>query len=369
VTAVARFAYDKSGSILACVDGAEVLVYRGSDESPLWRASAPSPVVAIGTTPGEVLALDDGGRLSRWAADIGGALATPLPLGDGAARDLAVARDGTAVALVGDRAEVVTGGARVRSIGAAGGRAVALTDDGRRAAILTAGALVLVEPSTGAERARVPVDGAASAVAWCVRGFFVVAAGSKIVRVALDGGEALPLVDAGGRVRQISASADGGILALLGEDDVKVVLLATKEVVGRFGYERPLEAVAFGPEVWLGVGLDRGDANRIHLVSGACHRTDPHEGRARTTWTLSITLDTEKVKQARATANPSAQAVQQKIAEKQQQKPAEPATTTPAASQPATSSQPTGSSSTAVFIALGAVALLAVAVALWLLLG
>jgi hypothetical protein len=364
----ARFAYDKSGSILACADGAEVLVYDGSDERPLWRAAAPSRVVAVATTPGEVLALDDGGRLSRFAAENGGALGAALDLGPGAARDLAVARDGTAVALVGDRADVVAHGARARSIAAPGGRAVALTDDGARVGILVDGALVIADVASGAERARVSLDGAASAVAWCVRGFFVVAAGARVLRVPVEGGEASTLVDAGGRVRQVAASADGGILALLGEDDVKIALLPSKELVGRFGYERPLEAVAFGPDVWLGVGLDRGDANRINLVSGACHRTDPHEGRARTTWTLSITLDTEKVRQARQTANPSAAAVQQKLAERQQQKKSAP----PA---PATAKQPEPApaggrgSSAPLFIALGVVALLAVAVALWLLLG
>lgn len=379
----ARFAYDKSGSILACADGAEVLVYDGSDEHPLWRASAPSAVVAIATTPGEVLALDDGGRLSRWAAESGGAMGAPLALGPGAARDLAVARDGTAVALVGDRADVVAHGARARSIAAPGGRSVALTDDGARVGILVEGALVIAEVATGAERARVSLDRAASAVAWCVRGFFVVAAGTRVLRVPPDGSEAATLVDAGARVRQVSASADGGILALLGEDDVKVALLPSKEIVGRFGYERPLEAVAFGPDVWLGVGLDRGDANRINLVSGACHRTDPHEGRARTTWTLSITLDTEKIRQSRATANPSAAAVQQKLADKQAQKQTAPASTTSSpATTPATSAtkqpqpkQPepappaTGASSAPVFIALGVIAVIAVAVALWLLLG
>ena len=57
-----RFAYDRSGSVLACIDGDEVLVYAGSDERPLWRARAGAALVAVASTPGEVIAVDAQGR-------------------------------------------------------------------------------------------------------------------------------------------------------------------------------------------------------------------------------------------------------------------------------------------------------------------
>src|SRR5947208_3207692 len=103
-----RFAYDRSGSVLACIDGAEVLVYAGAEEGPLWGARAAAGLGAVGSTPGEVIAVDGAGRLSRWEA-LGGAPVGQVELG-AAARDLSVARDATCAVLLDGAAQVVAGG-------------------------------------------------------------------------------------------------------------------------------------------------------------------------------------------------------------------------------------------------------------------
>ena len=87
--------------------------------------------------------------------------------------------------------------------------------------------------------------------------------------------------------------------------------------MGRVGWPaRSVEGVAFGPDVWLGAALDGGDGNKVNLATGAYHRTDPHEGRARNTWDVVVDVDQARIKAGRSTANPSADAVRAKLAQK-----------------------------------------------------
>src|SRR5208282_6839148 len=96
--------------------------------------------------------------------------------------------------------------------------------------------------------------------------------------------------------------------------EVSIWSLPQGERVGGIRYQRALEGIAFGPDVWLGVGLDLGDGNKINLMTGACHRTDSHPGRAASSWEVAVEVDHQKVKEGRATANPSAEAVRAKLA-------------------------------------------------------
>jgi hypothetical protein len=103
--------------------------------------------------------------------------------------------------------------------------------------------------------------------------------------------------------------------------EVTVLSLPEGQKVGTISYpDRLVEGVAFGPDVWLGVGLDRGDGNKINLTTGACHRTDTHAGRPHNAWALSVDLDKERIKMGRSTANPSAAAVKAKLAEQASQR-------------------------------------------------
>jgi hypothetical protein len=304
-----RFAYDRSGSVLACIDGAECLVYSASDEQPLWSARAQAELVAVGSTPGEVVAADGAGRLYRWEA-LGGAAMATVELG-APARALSVARDGACAVLGDGAAQVIAGGRAPRKIEAPGAEALALRDDGGALALGTAGGLRVIELRDGGEK-RIELDGPARSIAWNVRGFWVAAVGDRLWRVSADGSDKTSLLRApGGSPGLLACSADGGLIACqMTPGELHVI--AAPERVGLLRYKRPVVGLAFGPDVWLGVGLDAGDCNRIDLASGAIQRSDPHAGRARTEWKVSVELDKQKIKEGRSTANPSARAVAKK---------------------------------------------------------
>lgn len=313
-----RFAYDRSGSVLACIDGDEVLVYAGADERPLWRARAGVGLVAVASTPGEVIAVDAAGRVQRWEA-LGGAPVGQVELG-APARDLAVARDGTCAVLLDGGAQVIAGGRAHKRLETQGAEALALRDDGGALALGTARGVRVIDLRSGGERA-IELDGPARAIAWNVRGFFVAAVGERLWRVSADGGDKTSLLRAtGGRPELVACSADGGLTACqMAPGEVHVIALP--ERVGLIRYQRPVAGLAFGPDVWLGVGLDGGDANKIDLAGGAVHRTDPHAGRARKEWTVAVEVDKQKIKEGRSTANPSASGVRAKLAAKQSKPP------------------------------------------------
>jgi hypothetical protein len=131
--AFTRFAYDKSGSVIACADDAELLIYAGSDEHPMWRHAAKAPIAGVGTTPGEVVAVDVQGRVMRFEATRG----APLPgveLG-AAARGISVAREGTCAVLLENEVAVVQGGRVAKRVPAPGATAVAIRDDGSQVAV------------------------------------------------------------------------------------------------------------------------------------------------------------------------------------------------------------------------------------------
>jgi hypothetical protein len=323
MTALARFAYDKSGSVIACVDQAELLAYSGSDEHPMWRHTCEAPLAGVGTTPGEVVSVDVEGRLSRWEA-LSGSRLHQVELGS-TARALSVARDGTCAVLLDQMVAVVSGGRVTRKVPLPGATAIALSDDGARLAIGSEqGRVHIHDVRAGIESATSEVGDSVRGICWNVQGFWLATAGERICRVNPNGGEASSIIKASGRKPEhLASSADGVLIACQMErGEVNLVMLPSKEMVGTLSYQRSVEGLAFGPDVWLGVGLDRGDGNKINLVTGACHRTDTHPGRAHNSWELLVNVDKEKIRMGRSTANPSAEAVRAKLAAKAANTPA-----------------------------------------------
>ncbi|HEY7956514.1 MAG TPA: hypothetical protein VII38_14520 [Polyangia bacterium] len=319
-------AYDPSGSVIAILDGAELFCYRGEDEQPLWRRTAGAPLSAVATRVGEVVTLDESGKLERFEA-LGGSPLGTLAL-EAAPRGLAVARDGAIAVLLDDEVALATGGQVARRLPAPGARAIALSADGRSLALGGEASVLVVELQEKSERSTAiegTIEGAASAISWSARGFFVVAAGERLYRVTASG-EATALVKTGARrASELSCSADGGLIACkMAPGEVHVVALPAREVVARLEWDGPISGLAFGPDVWLAVGAGGGEANRIHLQSGEVRRTDPHPGRARAEWKLKTQIDQDKIREARSTANPSAEAVQRKLAAKAEARPVGP---------------------------------------------
>jgi hypothetical protein len=316
--ALTRFAYDKSGSVIACADGRELLAYAGTDEHPMWKRTLGAAIVGLGTTPGEVIALDEEGRLERFEASSG----TPLPgLALGAhALGLSVAREGTCAALLDGEVALVSSGRLAKRVPMPGATTVAMREDGGAVAIgTTQGKVQVIALHAGDAEGGADLGAEVGALCWNVKGLWVATSGDRLFQIAAGGGNARPITKIAGRKPEhVSCSADGGLLACrMDRSEVSVISLPEGQTVGTIGYpDRAVEGVAFGPDVWLGVGLDRGDGNKINLTTGACHRTDTHPGRPHNSWALSVQLDKERIKMGRSTANPSAAAVKAKLAEK-----------------------------------------------------
>jgi len=309
----AHFAYDRSGSVIVSTDGAEVLVYAGEDERPLWHRRLDAVVASVATTPGEVLALA-GGKLHRFEA-MGGAPLGAVDVG-GTASALAVARDGSAAVLLADGVQWVAGGRAGARVPVARASAIAIADDGASVAVGGADGKVQLLGRSGAVEASASAGGEVRSIAWNVLGGWLVAAGDVVLSLDARLRNPVSLLRAPSAA-MLAVSADGGLLACrTGAGAVQVHTLPQPSRVARVEYAEQSMAVgglAFGPDVWLGVGLDRGDANKINLVTGACHRTDPHPGRARNQWNVLLDVDKERVKEGRSTANPSADAVRAKL--------------------------------------------------------
>jgi hypothetical protein len=256
--------------------------------------------------------------VQRWEP-LGGAPVGQVELG-APARDLAVARDATCAVLLDGAAQVIAGGRAGRRFEAPGAESLALRDDGGALALGSARGLRVIDLRGGAEKA-IDLEGPARSIAWNVRGFFVAAVGERLWRVSADGSDKTSLLRAtGGRPDLVACSADGGLTACQMTPG-EVHIIALPERVGVIRYQRPIGGLVFGPDAWLGVGLDGGDANKIDLAGGVVHRTDPHAGRARKEWQVSLEVDKQKIKEGRSTANPSASGVRAKLAAKQSKPP------------------------------------------------
>ena len=55
--------YSSDGRVLAIAQDREILVYSGTDESPLWRCACDADIVAVDALPQFVFALDQNGSV------------------------------------------------------------------------------------------------------------------------------------------------------------------------------------------------------------------------------------------------------------------------------------------------------------------
>jgi hypothetical protein len=218
------------------------------------------------------------------------------------------------VVLLGDGVAIVSGGRVGARVTVNQPRALAISDDGASIAVGGSDGKLQLVGRSGAAEASAAMGGDVRSIAFNVLGGWVVAAGDVVTHLDSKLRNPVSLLRAPD-ASMLAVSADGGLVACrTGAQAVQVHTMPQPSRVARVEYaELPVGGVAFGPDVWLGVGLGRGDANKINLVTGACHRTDPHPGRARNSWQLQLDVDKDRVKEGRSTANPSADAVRAKL--------------------------------------------------------
>jgi hypothetical protein len=305
------FAYGYDGALLVTGDGPELLVCAGPDEGPMWRRTLDAAVVGVGATDAAVVAVDAAGTVVICGREDGAVLRT-IQLAC-LARDLAVAKGG-AIAVLGASSAFVlqANGTGTRTeVQAAGSTSIAVDAEGRRVSVgFEDGSVRVFDATTGAERGRVRCPAPVRALCWSPRGYWLASTGLGIVRVRASGRTVDNLLKTDDLVLgPIACSEDGVLLAVrVGTSKVGLFDLFDMKFQGIVQYERTVGKVDFGPGAWLGIGLDKGDGNKVDLLTGMVHRTDPHEGRPRNRWVLIADPKTESIAAAieRARKDPKA---------------------------------------------------------------
>lgn len=295
-------AHDTSDTIVLA-DEAELLVHDGPSEGPRWRRTLGAPIVALGSTPGAVIALLRDGR-ALWFDQERDRERASAEAGEEALAGV-VTPEGHVLAATRSGAVLLTPKGRGRVLPWPGACAVAAAPDGRVCVADGAGAVAEFD-AAGELRHQVELGGPAVAAAWNPRGFWVLATARKLMR--LEGGSLHHVTNAPEDmpVRGVACAADGAIGIVLGKSLALVMSWPARDTIGQLMYiEREVKGLSFGPSPWLAVALDGGDGNKLDLQSGDLHRTDTHPGRPHRRWMVKVSVHPPEVAAPAPAASPA----------------------------------------------------------------
>ena len=309
-------AFREDGDRFAVSDGGEILVYRTSDQAPLWRADCSQPILGIGSTTSGLVVVDAAGMIAEWDWETGGRLsqfqATEGLSGNSAAEGCAVSSAGV-VALVTASTFCLVARQTIQSISSLSGiTAVAWTSNGSRLACGTADGTVAVYDVHQAgsirghgPRKRAQIGHSVRQIVWNSRGSgsWFVTAGTSAWTLSSNGNRLELLTsDMPFEADFLACSREGSLLvaARCGSTEERAIAillnLVSGEPAGNVEYPaRTIEGVAFGRAPWMAIALDGGDANLLDLVAGSVYRTDPHAGRPLNRWTLRAPIDSQNL--------------------------------------------------------------------------
>jgi len=146
---------------------------------------------------------------------------------------------------------------------------------------------------------RVAIPNNPNSLCWSALGWWLVATDVGLYR--LRPGESEPLLFlkmSNGEKRRIACSADGRVCAFLYDASTVCVFGVEIDInCGAIQYPSGREVceLDFGPHYWLGLGLGEGDGNKVNLLTGAIHRTDPPPGQAPNRWLISAGVELDEV--------------------------------------------------------------------------
>lgn len=280
------FDYDLAGRSIVMADGDEVLVHDGASEGPLWRHTLGSRLVGVASTEPAIVTLDDRGTLTFFDAPTG-AQTGCVDTGRGA-RALAALPDGTCAVLARGQVSIADDAGVHRRLDAGDATCVAFSTDG----MICTGApdgtiLIFTDTDTPFQEER--LDAPIGAIAWHPGGFWVVGAGAAVYRVDPAGVERITGAPDAMPIGALACAPSGHVAVRMGEQTVVVFAYPSRETDASMSwFDRQVTDIVFGPDDWLGIGLDKGDGNKINLATGATHRTDTHPGRTHNSWALSV---------------------------------------------------------------------------------
>lgn len=287
------FAADRDGTLLAALDGPELLVWGGVDLQPVWKQFASVSWVDVAVDMGAVWTLDlDGVIEQRRRAD--GELQRRTPMVKGPGVRLAI-RAGRIAACSPHEVAWIIDDQHHGRVGLSDVVALSWSGDGHLlAAAESTGAVTVIDTETAEVLGRVAVGGSPVDVDWCVDGYWNVSTGRRLRPVRIDGARvAPPRTVRAETIRQVTEVAEGGLLALLvGPRQVEVATLDLSRMLGSITVGRDIVGIAGGGPSWLFLGLEHGDVERVDLFSGSDAAALPHEGRARVMWGSDVRIDT-----------------------------------------------------------------------------
>lgn len=307
------FAYIADGSRMIVAEGAALLVY-DAEEAPAWQRALAEEIAFVGAAAERIVVALESGRIIFF--DLDGQETSAFELG-ATPRAFAMSSRGE-VAVATSSEIVIVGGAGERRRIEGGAKALAWDGEGKRIALARLGGELFVLGEDGVPAGDVKAPSAVHAIAWRASssggetsaGEWIVLTPRGLARLSPDASELVWLAGADVERGDLSVTRDGALIAAR-LDDRRVALFAGAdgEPLGVIScIERVLGRVAFGPDGWLGVGLDLGDANKIELATGQARRTDPHEGRPRNRWLLLVKLEEERIAASLARAGGGEQA-------------------------------------------------------------
>lgn len=283
---MALFDYDPAGRSIVLTEGAELLVHDGATEGPLWRHTLACRLVGVASVDAAIIALDDQGTLTYFEPGTGAQIAQ-VHTGQGA-RGLAALPDGTCAIIDRSHATIADEEGVHRRLPVSDPTCVAFSPDGMLFVGGKDGSVrVFTDEDTPFQQET--LEDAVGGAAWHPGGFWVVAAGTTVWRLDPAGLERITGGPDDMPIGSVACGESGHIALRLGDATALVLAYPSRETDATITYfDRTITDVCFGPDPWLGIGMNLGDGNKINLVSGATHRTDTHPGREHHSWALSV---------------------------------------------------------------------------------
>jgi hypothetical protein len=154
------------------------------------------------------------------------------------------------------------------------------------------GMFTVLDPVSGGAWGSQRLGGAITGVVWCVQGQWAVSHDKQVTFVSGDGLNVLSRVELGEPAGEVAVSLDGGVLAVVvSQSRVAVYELHTVAKVGEIVFQRFVHHLRFGPQHWLCMGFEDGDANRLDLLTGSMTRTRAHPGRGQNAWAMQAQIN------------------------------------------------------------------------------
>jgi hypothetical protein len=291
------FSVAADGRVVASVDGSEVLAWSGEELLPLWKDLGDAVFVAVAVDARGVWLLDEEGMLQQRRLE------------DGALVNGHKVLDGPGVALAAGDGHLIVAGKEVvlylrgvdlcARIPLAGVVAVAVSHDGRRAALAeSAGAVTVLDLTVPKVIGRIEVGGRPSAVCWSREGYWLVAVGHRLRPLRADGQQVAPPRGCTEAPVDELVLAVHGVISAVRCGPHRIDLLATEGGTrcGSIKVGREIVGIAGGPHGALWVGLRHGDVQRFDLLSGVVSLSHSHPGRARVPWPVDTELDPAQVR-------------------------------------------------------------------------